>query len=390
MPAALRRYDVAVIGLGAMGSAAALQLARRGARALGLDRFDPPHGLGSSHGDTRVTRLAIGEGDHLTPLVMRSHELWREIERESGARLLQEIGALIVSSDQNAAKTHVEGFFHKTVAAAEKFSIAHELLDAAQIRTRFPQFHIRDDESGYFEPTAGYVRPEDCVRAQLILARKHGADLRTDETVLGFEPAGDRVAVATDQGRYEADKIIVAAGPWLPDLLGGKLSALFQIYRQVQFWFDTDPAEAFVHPRFPVFIWELQNSKQGLYGFPALDGPNGGIKLASEQFEQTTTPQAARREVSESEIDAMRALVAPNLSGVGPRCLRATTCLYTVTPDFGFVIDRHPDSERILIASPCSGHGFKHSPAIGEALADWALHGQSRLDLKPFGLARFA
>lgn len=373
-----------------MGGAAALQLAKRGARVLGLDRLDPPHGLGSSHGDTRVTRLAIGEGDHLTPLVMRSHELWREIELERGANLLSETGALIVSSDKNAAKTHVEGFFHKTVAAAEKFGIAHELLDAAQIRARFPQFHVRDDESGYFEPTAGFVRPEECVRAQLALARKHGADLHTNETVLGFEPSSDGVVIVTDKGRYTAGKIIVAAGPWLPDLLGGRLAALFQIYRQVQFWFDVQPAEEFVSPRFPVFIWELQNSKQGLYGFPALDGPHGGIKLASERFEQTTTPQSARREVSESEIDAMRALVAPNLSGVTGRCLRATACLYTVTPDFGFVIDRHPDSERVLIASPCSGHGFKHSPAIGEALAEWALEGKSRLDLKPFGLARFA
>ncbi|HEY8696412.1 MAG TPA: N-methyl-L-tryptophan oxidase, partial [Rhizomicrobium sp.] len=267
----LRRYEVVVIGLGAMGSAAALQLARRGVRVLGLDRFDPPHGLGSSHGDTRVTRLAIGEGDHLTPLVMRSHELWRGIERESGANLLSETGALIISSDQNAAKTHVEGFFQKTVAAAEKFDIAHELLDAAQIRARYPQFNIRDDEFGYFEPTAGYVRPEECVRAQLMLARKHGADLRTSETVLGFEASTDGVVIATDKGRYAADKIILAAGPWLPELLGGNLAELFQIYRQVQFWFVAQPAEEFVSPRFPVFIWELQNSKQGLYGFPALD-----------------------------------------------------------------------------------------------------------------------
>lgn len=390
MSAALRRYEVVVIGLGAMGSAAALQLAKRGARVLGIDRFDPPHGLGSSHGDTRVTRLAIGEGDHLTPLVMRSHELWRQIERESGASLLQEIGALIVSSDKNAARTHVEGFFHKTVAAAQRFGIGHELLDAAQIRVRFPQFHVRDDEGGYFEPTAGYVRPEACVHTQLMLARKHGADLRTNEMVQGFEASADRVAVTTDKGRYEADKLIVAAGPWLPDLLGGRYAELFKIYRQVQFWFEAEPAAAFRSPRFPVFIWELQNSKQGLYGFPAIDGPEDGIKLASEQFETTTTPRDVRREVSRDEIAAMRALIAPNLCGVGPRCLRATTCLYTVTPDFGFVIDRHPDSERILIASPCSGHGFKHSPAIGEALAEWALEGRSRLDLGPFRLARFA
>src|ERR1043165_5013567 len=369
----MTQHDAAMLCLAPRGSAAAVALAKRGAKVIAFDRFEPPHAFGSSHGDTRVTRLAIGEGDHLTPLAMRSHQLWREIERESGASLLQEIGALIISSDQNAAKTHVEGFFGKTVAAAEKFGIAHELLDATQIRARFPQFNIRDDEFGYFEPTAGYVRPEECVRVQLMLARKHGADLRINETVLGFEASGNRVAVTTDKGRYEADKLILAAGPWLPELPGARYADLLKIYRQVQFWFEANPAETFVHPRFPVFIWELQNSKQGLYGFPAIDGPGGGLKLASEQFEQTTTPQAARREVSESEIDAMRALIAPNLPGVGPRCLRATACLYTVTPDFGFVIDRHPESERILIASPCSGHGFKHSPAIGEALAEWAL-----------------
>jgi sarcosine oxidase len=383
----MSKHDIAIVGLGAMGAAAAYQLARRGARVIGFDRHDPPHTFGSSHGETRVTRLAIGEGDHLTPLVMRSHQLWRGIERETGASLLGEVGGLIISSYQNAAVTHVEGFFQKTVAAAERFGIAHDLLDAAQIRSRWPQFNIRDDEFGYFEPTAGFVRPEECVRAQLSLARKNGAEIRTRETVLFFDTSADGVAVATDGGRYSVGRLIVAAGAWLPQLIP-EYARLFKIYRQMQFWLEVEDAQAFAPERFPIFIWELPNSKQGLYGFPALDGAQA-IKVASEQFDSATAPEAVARDISDAEVAAMRGLVNPHLSGVTPKCGRATTCLYTVTPDFGFVLDTHAKSERVLIASPCSGHGFKHSAAIGEALADLALGQQPRFDLSPFALARF-
>jgi sarcosine oxidase len=377
---------VLVVGLGAMGSAAALRLARRGARVIGFDRFAPPHPFGSSHGDTRVTRLAIGEGEHLTPLAMRSHDLWREIERDSGAHLVNETGLLIVSSNSNAAQTHVSGFFGNTIAAAEKFGISHQHLDPAQIRARWPQFSVREDEFGYFEPKAGFVRPEACVRAQLKLAEDRGAEFHSNEPVLSFEAAPDRVRIETVTGTYRADKVIVAAGAWLPQLVP-EYAALFRVYRQVQLWFEVTDAAAFAPERFPVFIWELQNSTHGLYGFPAIDGEKA-IKIASEEFSSTTTPEQINREVSPEEIAAVYELVKRSLPGVGPRCTRATTCLYTVTPDFGFVIDTHPESERIIIASPCSGHGFKHSPAIGEALADLALGQPPRFDLSPFRLAR--
>jgi sarcosine oxidase len=385
----MAQYDVAIAGLGAMGSAALLQLARRGARVIGFDRFDPPHAFGSSTGDTRVTRLAIGEGDHLTPLVVRSHQLWREIERESGADLLSQVGGLIVSSDSNATTTHVKGFFQKTVAAAAKFGIAHELLDAAQIRARYPQLNVQDDERGYFEPSAGFVRPEACVRAQLSLARKHGAETRTNEPVLGFDASSDRVTITTDRGQYTAAKLIVCVGAWLPDLLVQPHASHFKIYRQVQAWFEVDDVAPFRPDHFPVFIWELQNSKQGVYGFPAIEG-EPGIKLASEQFQSTTSPASANREVARDEIDALYALAAPHISGLRPNAFKARACLYTVAPDFGFVIDTHPNSERIILASPCSGHGFKHSPAIGEALADLALDQTPRFDLLPFALRRLS
>jgi sarcosine oxidase len=381
-------YDVAIVGLGAMGAAATLQLARRGARVIGFDRYEPPHRFGSSHGETRVTRLAIGEGEHLTPLAIRSHELWREIERETGASLLSESGALIISSERNAAQTHVEGFFGRTVAAAERFGIGHEVLDAPTIRARWPHFNVREDEVGYFEPTAGFLRSEECIRAEAMLARRYGADIHENEVVLGFDARANGVTIATNLSCYSANKLIIAAGAWLPELLGERYAKFFKIYRQTQFWFKIEKANAFAPERFPVFIWELQNSTRGIYGFPPLKRAHA-IKIASESFESTTTLSDVNREVSDDEIASVYDLVGPSLRGVGPRCLKATACLYTVTPDFGFVIDTHPESGNIIIASPCSGHGFKHSPAIGEILADMALGRMPQFNLTPFRLRRF-
>jgi sarcosine oxidase len=384
----VKPYDAIVLGLGAVGSAAAYQLGRRGARVLGLDRQAPPHVFGSSHGGTRITRLAIGEGAHYTPLVMRAHEIWRDIERETGAELLTANGMLAISSAATTAATHVEGFFRNTVSAAERYGIAHELLDAAEIRRRYPQFAVTDNEFGYFEPSAGFLRPEQCVHWQLELARKHGAELHMGETALGFEPGSASVRVTTDRGRYEAGTLIVAVGAWAPGLLGPELASLFKVHRQVQFWFaPNDDGRAWQPDRMPVFIWELPVGKQGIYGFPAIDG---GVKVATESYEATTDPDAVAREVSDAEAAAMHErYVAPFFPGLGPVCTKAATCLYTVTPDFGFVVDRHPEAERVIVASPCSGHGFKHSPAIGEALADLVLEGRSRHDLAPFALGRF-
>jgi sarcosine oxidase len=387
----MARYDAIVLGLGAMGSATLYQLAKRGARVLGIDRYNPPHDLGSTHGDTRVTRLAIGEGTHYTPLVQRSHEIWRAIERETGADLLTMNGGLIVSSAAKSSFTHVPQFFENTVAAAEAYGIAHEMLDTAALRHRFPQLAIRDGETGYYEPSAGFVRPEACISAQLDLARKHGAEIHTGERVLSFEESRDAVSVMTGSATYTADTLIVAAGPWLPALLGERLSGNFKIYRQTLFWFDAgDKTGMFAADRFPIFIWELQQSRQGIYGFPAIDGPQGGVKIATEQYASTTSADDAQREVSQDEITAMyETYIAPNLPALTRRCVKAVSCLYTVTPDSQFVIDRHPYVRRVIVASPCSGHGFKHSAAIGEALAALATGGESPFDLSPFRFARF-
>ena len=371
-----------------MGSAALHQLAKRGASVLGIDRYAPPHELGSSHGDTRITRLAIGEGEHYTPLVKRSHALWREIEHETGVELLTQCGELIVSSPNPTSHTHVPDFFQNTVRAARRHGVAHELLDAAQIRTRFPIFNVEDDAFAYFEPEAGFVRPEACIAAELALAAKHGALIRRNESVHSFESTHDGVVVTTDRETYRADKIILAAGAWLPKLLGGEFEKLLRVYRQVLFWFDVDSdPDRFTPSRFPVFIWELPESRQGIYGFPVVDQ---GLKIATEQYMDTTSPDEADRAVRDAEAAAMhQRYVAAYLRDVSARCLKAKACLYTVTPDAGFIVDTLPGQERVIVASCCSGHGFKHSPAIGEILADIAQGRGSQFDLSPFRLSRF-
>jgi sarcosine oxidase len=389
----MKRYQAIVIGLGAMGSAALYQLAKRRARVLGIDRYAPPHVHGSSHGDTRITRLAIGEGEHYTPLARRSHEIWGEIEKETGADLLTVTGGLILSSPTKTAFTHVEEFFENTVAAARKHGIAHELLDAGEIRRRFPQFAVRDDEVGYFEKEAGFLRPEECVRAQLKLAARYGAEIRTDEKLIALGTVAGETIVTTDKGSYAADRVILAAGPWLPELIKGQVARLFKVNRQVLYWFDARNIAPFLPGRFPIFIWELRGTRQGVYGFPAINGEKGGVKVATEQYENATTPDQAGREVSPDEITKMfETCVRQYFPGLNSDCVRTATCLYTVTPDFGFVVDTHPKFERVIVASPCSGHGFKHSAALGEALAERIVDGKSALDssLSAFLLSRFS
>jgi len=387
--------DVIVIGLGAVGSAALYQSAKHGARVIGIDRFDPPHEHGSSHGDTRITREAIGEGREFVPLAVRSNQIWEELEAATGRSLLTRNGCLVLApanlvSDHHGSKT----FLADTVQAAHEFGIAHQQLTTSDIRRRFPQFRLHGDESGYFEPGAGFLRPEACIETQLSAARQLGTEILTSETVLHLEQAkGGTVEVRTDQGSYSAAKVIVTAGPWINQLLGGEYAQLFKVYRQVLCWFAVARnAEQFAPDRFPVFIWIIGNRPRDMmYGFPAIDGPAGGLKIAAEQYDATTDTDTVDRAVIGDEAAAMHAeYVGPRFPDVSSQFLRAKTCLYTVTPDAKFIVDKFPGAENILFASACSGHGFKHSAALGEALAEQVLEQISRIDLSGFGIRRFA
>lgn len=379
-----RHYQFIVLGLGAVGSATLYQLASKGYKVLGIDQFSPPHTLGSTHGDTRITRQAIGEGTHYTPLSLRSYELFRDVERKTNqeGELLNTCGGLIISSD-TATAIHVPKFFQNTVNAATKYGIAHDLLDAKDIRKRFPQFNVKDDERGYFEYEAGFLRPEKIVASHIGLAKDAGAEVRVNERVSGFsyDDHDGIVRVETENGKYEAGALSITAGPWVPQLVP-ELAPIFKVHRQVLYWFDLGREQVgnFQPGKMPIFIWEMQGGLDGIYGFPAVDGPAGGFKIASEEFVETTTPETARREVSEEEIRRMFAgKVQPFFPDALPNCLRTAVCLYTVTPDFGFVVDWLPQNPRVLLVSPCSGHGFKHSAAVGEAAAQMLTRGYAEL-----------
>jgi len=383
-------YDVIVLGLGAMGSAVTYQLAKRGARVLGIDRYAPPHDLGSSHGATRITRQAIGEGEGYTPLAARSHELWREMESLTGASLMTVTGGLIISSTGKTAVNHVPHLFENTLAAASTHGITHQLLTGAAIRREFPPFKVEDDEMGYYEPGAGFLRPERCVGAQLRLARARRAELRLNLKVLGFSAERRGVTVYTKDERLRAGRLVLCAGAWLPPLLGARYAKLFSVRRQSLHWFALEDTKPYRPGAFPVFMWELKGDRQMLYGFPAIDGPEGGLKLATEQIEEETAAETVDRVVDKTVSQRFyKRQVKPSLKNVSGKCLRAESCLYTVTPDSGFIIDAHPEHPAVTVVSACSGHGFKHSAAIGEAVAETVVDGKSRIDLSPFRFDRF-
>ncbi len=385
-------FEVIVLGLGAMGSAAAYQLAKRGKRVLGIDQYAPPHTLGSTHGDTRITRQAIGEGEEYVPLSLRSYDIWRALERQTGRDLLTVTGGLMMASQSSHAPQHgKEDFLQTTISAAERYAIPHEVLESADIRKRFPQFQLVGDELGYYEQNAGFLRPERCIEAQLAEAARLGATLHTQEQALSYQPntANDRVTITTTRGSYTAEKLVITAGPWIASLLEAAFARYFSVYRQVLYWFAIDgPSEPFLPGRFPIFIWERPHSS--IYGFPAIDGPSGGVKVATEEYNVPTTPETVTREVSDEETRQMyEQHIASSFPGLSGICVKAVSCLYTVTPDGRFVIDTHPQHPNVIIASPCSGHGFKHSAAIGEVLAQLAIDGKSQIDISSFSFNRF-
>ncbi len=383
--------DVIVVGLGAYGSAVLYQLARRGIRAVGIDRFMPPHDRGSSHGETRITRLAVGEGDAYAPIVRRSHAIWRELEAESGATLMRTTGGLIMAPSGSAARHHGrENFVRRSLAMAARFAIPHEQLDADEIAARHPQFQLRGDELGYFEPSAGLLLPEACVATQLDLARRHGAITRLNERVVSLEQTQGGVRVVTDQGVLECEHCVLTAGPWLAGLMPPRLRQLARPFRQVLHWFAPELPAAYRIGQFPIFIWmHGEQEEDYFYGFPTIEGREG-VKVASESYARDTDPDRLLRDVTAAESAAMHAAhVEGRLRGVTSRVTGAAACLYTVTPDAGFIVDNLPGQDRVLAISACSGHGFKHSAALGEAVAQRLVEGRSAIDLSPFSIDRF-
>ena len=374
-------FDVIILGLGAMGSAAAQHLARQGHRVLGLDQFTPPHDQGSSHGGSRIIRQAYFEGPDYIPLVLRAYELWRDLEREAGTRLIHTTGGLVIGrADGELVRC--------TIASAEQYSIPIELLEPADLARRFPAFHPRPDDLGVLEHLAGYLVPEDCIRAQLDSATRSGADLHFDEKVLSWSAEPERVQVRTAQGSYVARHLIITAGPWAGEQLRSEFP--LRVTRQVTAWIQpTGAIEPFLPAHFPIFIAEGLAGSFASYGFPAIDGPTGGIKVAIHGSPIECTPQTVDREIHDPDVHQIIAELRQRIPTLTGDLVRAKTCLYTMTPDEHFIIGAHPQVPSCTIACGFSGHGFKFAPAVGEILADLSTRGASDHPIAMFAPGRF-
>ncbi len=373
-------YDVIVVGVGGMGSAACWQLARRGQRVLGLERFDIPHSMGSSHGITRIIRLPYYEDPAYVPLLHRAYELWAEAERESGATLLVTTGSIDAGPEDDP-------LFQGALASALRYGLAHEVLTGAEVNERFPGYRLQPDARAVFQPQGGLIASERAIVTHVQLAQNKGAEIRARERVLGWEadPSGIGVVVRTDKAEYRAGHLILAAGAWMGDL-AAPLAGRAVPERQVLAWLQPLRPELFAPTHFPVF--NLQVDEGRYYGFPIYEVP--GFKFGRYHHRgETGSADTIRREV-DAEDEALLRVFGERYfpSGSGPT-MGLRSCLFTNTPDEHFVLDRHPAHRQVILASPCSGHGYKFCSVIGEVLADLATgDGSTRHDISFLRLQR--
>jgi sarcosine oxidase len=366
-----------VLGLGAVGAAVAYQLDRRGRDFIALERQPAAgHGFGSSHGETRITREAVGEGLDYIPLVQRSHEIWAELETPE-RRLRHEVGVLYLANGAGGGIRHGStDFIAATQAAARVAGVDLRAMDAAALRTAYPQFAVTDDTVGYLEPRAGFVRPEACIAA-LVEAIGDPRRLRFSETVRRLEAVAGGVAVETDCGAYRAHRVVTALGAWTPGLIGGSFRRDVKVLRQVQHWFAPDPQGPWAEGGGPAFLWfHGPGADDVFYGFGSVAGGRGGVKVATEQYAVETDPDASDWSVSEAESRAMfETHVRGRLVGVTGERVDAAACLYTWNGRADakghqgrFLVGPHRDIPGVTVVSACSGHGFKHSAGLGDAI----------------------
>ena len=367
---------VAVVGCGAVGAATGWRLAARGAEVVCFDRHSPPHTLGSSHGESRITRTVYFEGPWYVPLVVETFPLWRELERISGERLLTMTGALMIGPPSSEVITGA-------LAAATTHGLDARLLDTAELGDRYPAHVAGPGDVAVLDMQAGFVRPEAAVAAMIDRLVALGSEIRRGVVVNEVNSRSDGVEVVTDAGIETFDAAVIAAGPWMRDLYALPLT----VERQVLAWFQIEKGVEWLTPdRFPVFLHHTELGD--VYGFPTLDGAS--VKIARHHDGEPTDPEVVLRDVSDADLEPLRDFARSYLRGVTGNVTRAAVCMYTNTPDRHFVIDLHPDGSRIVVISACSGHGFKFAPVIGDIAADLVRDGRTTRDISRFSAARFA
>lgn len=371
------RYDAIVLGLGAMGSATTYHLARAGRRVLGLDAYPRGHTNGSSHGHSRGIREAYAESPQYVPLVQRAYTLWQALEEESGRDLLTITGRLGIGPTDSA------GIANSRIAARQ-YGIPIEELTADAVMERFPGFRVSAGYVGIYEPRGGFLRPEACVGAHLDGATRAGAVVRHADPVRTWRPDGDGIRVETDTGINLADRLVITAGPWAGDMLADLDLPLIP-WRMLLVYFDPTRPDLFGPDRCPNY--SLNVPEGYYYGIPNL--PGEGLKIGRHDRGEACTPETARRTVTDEEVAALRAILDRYMPGAAGTVREVSTCLYTMTSDGHFILDRYPDHPQVIFGCGFSGHGFKFASAIGEALADLATAGTARYPIDFLSLSRF-
>jgi sarcosine oxidase len=376
-----RVFDVIVVGLGAMGSSAAYHLAKRGAKVLGLEARTAAHDQGSSHGESRIIRQAYFEDPAYVPLVLRAYELWEELEGESNQDLLNITGGVAIGSLQC-------GLIKGCLKSAHAYGLAHDFFDANEMKRRFPQFVLADDEVAFHEPKAGFLKPEECIKQHLRCALRRGANLHFEEPILSWTAAesGKGVSVVTENQTYHANSLVLSVGPWTNEL-APSLPIPLTVSRRVVFWLR--PAcqySAFDKRVFPIFLWEPEQGPL-FYGLPRID-ETGEPKVAIHSGVEECTPSTIDRSLHPRDLAAIRSAIEYRIPALNGEVSRAITCMYTMTPDEHFIIDVHPRHPQVSIAAGFSGHGFKFSSVVGEILSDLAMARKTSSDIALFSGSR--
>ncbi|MBA2586421.1 MAG: N-methyl-L-tryptophan oxidase [Chthoniobacterales bacterium] len=374
------QYDVAVTGLGGIGSAILAHCAARGASTIGFEQFTRAHAFGASSGRSRLIRKAYFEDPAYVPLLLRAYDLWRELEKQAGEQLLHTTGLLSVGAEDSSI---IAG----SQKAADEFDLPIELLSRRQIKTRFPTLALLDHEMGIFEPDGGVLRPEQAVLAHLSVAETHGAELHFETKCRSWEQKGSGVELLLDDGTRQTARILVLAlGPWFAETLAS-VGVPLRIQRNVQAWFEPK-TDAYHSARFPTFLLDRPGLPAPLYGVPDF---GDGIKAAFHGFGAESNPDQLEREVDlEHDIEPIVRGLRDWMPGAAGTLREAKACMYALTPDQHFILDRHPQHQNIILCGGFSGHGFKFAPVIGEIGAELALDGGSRYPIEFLGLSRFA
>lgn len=373
-----KHFDVIVVGCGGMGSAAAYHLARRGKSVLALERFNIPHAMGSSHGVNRIIRLAYYEDPSYVPLLRRSYELWRELQRESGNDLLRITGSIDASHE-------VGEVFGGALLSCQMHNLDHEVLTSAELTNRFPGYRLPDGHLALLQPEGGFLMSEHCLVAHVNGALHAGAIVHGQEQLLEWQERGNGVSVRTTRDSYEAEQLVLTAGAW-NGALSEELLPLLSPERQVLAWFQPVEPAWFDPAAFPVFNLTVDEGRY--YGFPVAGIP--GFKVGRyHHLGEHIDPENFDRDPHPEDEAILRSFTERYFPAAAGPVMSMASCIFTNTPDEHFIIDRSRQHAPVVLVSPCSGHGYKFCSVVGEIVADLVIEGSTQHDTTLFGLDRF-